>query len=178
MLMADAFAITMLFVGLMIVLPATWLMFGALWPSAVERARERIPTMPVGTFLIGAGVTLVFITLTTALGNANLPALALPIAAFGMGWAFLGMSAVARHVGRRLATPGQPEWRAHLKGGIVLSLSFLVPVLGTFLIFPIALVLGTGAATLAVFRRPRPVETPAMTPAPEARPEEKVEVPA
>ena len=177
MLMADAFAITMLFVGLMIVLPATWLLFGALWPSALERGQRRIPRMPIGTFFTGVGVATVFILLTVALGSANLPALALPIAAFGLGWAFFGTSAFARHLGERLSTPGQPAWRSHLRGSIVLSLSFLVPILGWFLVFPIAMILGLGTTTLSLIRPQKQAPTDKVEPAPKTE-EKKVEIPA
>jgi len=72
-------------------------------------------------------------------------------------------------VGTRLASPGDPAWKPHLRGGIVLALSFLVPFLGWLLLFPIALILGAGAATLAVFRR-----SPAPAPLPAAAPREAV----
>jgi hypothetical protein len=48
----------------------------------------------------------------------------------------------------------------------VLALSFLVPFLGWMLVFPIALILGAGAATTAVFRRaPSAAPAPASAPA-------------
>ena len=39
MTMADVFTWTFLLLGLMIVMPAAWLLFGALWPAAIDRAR-------------------------------------------------------------------------------------------------------------------------------------------
>lgn len=153
MLMADVAIWTALFVGLMVVLPAVWLLFGALWPSAVQRAQDRIPRRPYSTFFVGLGVSLLFTALVAILGQANLAPPALIVSAFGLGWSLLGVSALARHVGSRLASPGDPAWKPQLRGGVVLALSFLVPILGWLLLFPIALILGAGAATMAVFRR-------------------------
>jgi hypothetical protein len=161
MLMADVAVWTALFVGLMIVLPAVWLLFGALWPSAVQRAQDRIPRRPLSTFFVGLAVSLLFTGLVALFGKANLAPAALVLSAFGLGWSLLGVSALARHVGTRLGSLGDPAWKPHLRGGIVLALSFLVPFLGWLLLFPIALVLGAGAATLAVFRRsPTPAPPP------------------
>jgi hypothetical protein len=171
MLMADVAVWTALFVGLMVVLPAVWLLFGALWPSAVQRAQERIPRKPFSTFFIGLGVTLLFTILVGVLGKASLAPPALIVASFGLGWSLLGVSALARHVGSRLGSPGDPAWKLHLRGGIVLALSFLVPFLGWMLVFPIAIVLGAGAATTAVFRR-KPAPEPAPAPRPEPVKEE------
>jgi hypothetical protein len=167
MLMADVAVWTALFVGLMVVLPAVWLLFGALWPSAVQRAQERIPRRPWLTFFVGLGVSLLFTLVVAILGKANLAPPALIVAAFALGWSLLGVSALARHVGSRLASPGDPPWKPQLRGGIVLALSFLVPFLGWMLLFPIALILGAGAATLAVFKRaPAPALAPVPAPAP------------
>ena len=90
---------------------------------------------------------------------------AILVAAVGLGWAFVGLSGLARHVGDRLTSPEETPWRAHLRGSIVLSLAFLFPILGWLLVFPISLILGSGAASLALFTRPPKIE-------------EKVEVPA
>ncbi len=165
MLMADVAVWTALFVGLMVVLPAVWLLFGALWPAAVQRAQDRIPRRPYATFFVGAGVTLLVTALVAILSKTNLAPLALILFAFSLGWSLLGVSALARHVGSRLSSPGDAAWKPHLRGGIVLALSFLVPILGWMLLFPVALVLGMGAATLAVFKR-APATPPAAVAAP------------
>lgn len=175
MLMADVAIWTALFVGLMVVLPAVWLLFGGLWPSALQRAQERIPRRPWSTFFIGLGVIALFSALIGVLAAANLAPAALVVFSFALGWSLLGVSALARHVGSRLASPGDPSWKPHLRGGIVLALSFLVPFLGWLLVLPIALVLGAGAATTAVFRRAAPAPAPAPAP---VREPAKEEVPA
>jgi len=58
-------------------------------------------------------------------------------------------------IGKRLATPIDSEqpWRATLRGGIVLELSFLLPILGWFVILPISVTIGCGAACIALLRK-------------------------
>jgi hypothetical protein len=154
MLMADVAAWTALLAGLMIVLPAVWLLFGALWPAALGRAQARIPARPLSTFFVGLGVALAFAAAIGLLVKLNAAPIALGVLAFSLGWSFLGVSALARHAGSRLTSALEPAWKAHLRGSFALAFSFLVPFLGWLLVLPIALVLGAGAATLGVFRRP------------------------
>jgi hypothetical protein len=153
MLMADVAVWTALFTGLMVVLPAIWLLFGALWPAAVARAQERIPRKPVSTFFAGLGIAGLVAAGTVLLGKIGLALPALLLGSLGFGLSMLGVSALARHAGSRLASPGDAAWKPHLRGGIVLALSFLVPFLGWMLVFPVSLLLGCGAATFALFRR-------------------------
>lgn len=152
MTMADVFAITLLLVGVAVVLPAIWLLFGALWPGVTGRAQQRIPAAPFKTFLAGLGVALVATLSVVGLSVLNVPVLALLVFGAALGWSFVGLAGLARHLGTRLSSPADPSWRASMRGGIVLVLSFLVPVLGWLLVFPLALVLGAGATALGLAR--------------------------
>ena len=163
MTMADVFAITLLFVGLVLVLPAIWLFFGALWPGLVGRAQARLPAAPLKTFFAGLGVAAVLTGAVLGLAALNLPALALIAFAAALGWSFVGVAALARHLGTRLSSAGDAPWRASLRGGAVLALSFLVPFVGWILVFPIALILGCGATALGLVRPPAaPTALPAV----------------
>jgi hypothetical protein len=167
MYVADVFAVVFTFVGLFIALPSLWLLYAALWPAATARAQERIHRSPVKTFFMGLLTAALFVVAVAALGQANAAGPAVILAAVGIGWSLFGAGALARFVGGRMVSTIEIPWRAHLRGSIVLELAFLVPLLGWLLIFPIGLILGAGATTLALVRRaslPRPV------------PEEKIEV--
>ena len=58
----------------------------------------------------------------------------------------------AFRIGERLASPADAArpWKATLRGGIVLELSYLLPVLGWFVILPLSIIIGCGAATLSL----------------------------
>jgi hypothetical protein len=158
MTMGNTFAIVMTFVGFLVSMPALWLLFGALWPQALARAQERITRSPIKTFFAGLATVALFSFLTTLFGQANAQPLALASATFGIAWAFFGVSALARHIGSRMPSTDGIPWRAHLRGAIVLELGFLFPLAGWVLTLPLALVLGSGAATLSLFRRRAPIE--------------------
>lgn len=160
MTMADVFAITLFFVGLVLVLPAVWLLFGALWPGLVGRAQARIPAAPMKTFLTGLAVAAAMTAVVVGLAALNVPVVALVAFAAALGWSFVGVAALARHLGTRLSSTADAPWRASLRGGVVLALSFLVPILGWILVFPIALILGCGATALGLRRAAAPITTP------------------
>jgi hypothetical protein len=171
MIVADVLAITFTFIGFFITLTAVWLLFGAFWPNVVGRAQERCHKNPYKTFLVGVGVTAVFTLLVTGLA-AVAPPLSMLLFAFASGYSLLGLSGLARFVGTRLPSSidASSPWRTHLRGSIVLELTFLFPILGWIMIFPMALIVGCGAATLALFSRG---QVSAATPVP-AR--ERIEV--
>jgi hypothetical protein len=70
-----------------------------------------------------------------------------------------GSGGFALRIGAGLALPldEQAPWRRVLRGGTVLALCFLLPLVGWFLVLPWALVSGVGAAILATRHRPRPL---------------------
>jgi hypothetical protein len=154
--MADVFSVTFILAGLMITLPALWLLMRALFPGAVDRSRGRIAATPVRCFLLG------LLPAAVAFGLLVQPA---PV---GKGLGFLlfmvlvlvagvGLAGLSTIVGERLpstADEGRP-WRGLVRGAICLELSFLLPFLGWFGILPLALVTGLGAATMSL-RSPAP----------------------
>lgn len=62
----------------------------------------------------------------------------------------IGTAGLATLLGRKLPSPVDRErpWKGTLRGGTVLVLSFVFPVLGWFCIMPISLIAGAGAITL------------------------------
>jgi Na+-transporting methylmalonyl-CoA/oxaloacetate decarboxylase gamma subunit len=109
------------------------------------------------------------LTLAAALGQVPLPAvklLALVLALLTLLAALIGSTAVARHVGLGLADPQRDTcaWRLTLRGGTVLGLTFVLPLLGWFLILPLVLFAGLGAFVRVAWSARRAArETSAVT---------------
>jgi hypothetical protein len=69
-------------------------------------------------------------------------------------YAGTGTSGFVTMIGERLASPadaGRP-WRATVRGGIALELTYLVPIIGWFGVLPASIILGAGAMTLSFFK--------------------------
>jgi|TARA_B100001971_G_C18222418_1_gene558100 Na+/melibiose symporter-like transporter len=162
MTMSDTFIVVAVIAGLGMSLTAIGLLMGALFPNWVARSECRLRRMPVRTIFAGLGLALVVVPLVFVL-LANPNGQVKFIGGIGLtGFlivSFAGTSGFARLIGTRLPSPsdqGRP-WKGVIRGWVVLFLSFLLPVLGWFVILPGTLVIGLGAAVLG-FIRSRPVE--------------------
>jgi len=167
MIMADLLKWVFLVLGLLITVVSYWVLFEALYPAVVERARDRYAARPWRTLFIGLAVTVP--VMLVGVGFLNAPdaagkfiGFAVLIFLFTAG--LLGSSGLCRLIGERLPSPvdaAQP-WRRVFRGGTVLSIAFVLPMVGWFLVLPVTLVSGVGAAVMSVRRRkaaPAPAPT-------------------
>lgn len=161
MIMADVLKIALLVVGTLVVLVSYWLAAHALFPRAVERARASYDARPVRATLLGAAVAaplaLGGLALLSAAANPALKLLGVVLLAIPSLLGLLGSAGLAERLGVGLPAPDDAArpWRRVLRGGAVLALTFLLPVVGWFGVLPWALVSGVGAAVLALRgRRP------------------------
>ena len=168
MLMADVMLWTLVIVGFCLAQQGLWLLCRALWPGRLAAATERCNRRPVVSFLVGLPVTAAAMAAVAVAGNAlGAVGQALAFAGFIAFWVYanLGTAAFATYVGQRLTSPADlaRPWAATVRGGVALELAWLVPVVGWLGVFPVSIVLGTGAVTLAMFSRRRGAEAQAPT---------------
>ena len=165
MIMADVFKIVFLLLGALLVLVSYWLAATALFPLWVERTRAVYDARAVRATVVGLVVAVPLGALGTGLvtgaPNGALKVLGALLVSIPVLLALAGSSGFALRIGSGLAMP-QDEvtpWRRVLRGGAVLSLCFLLPIVGWFVVLPWALISGVGAALLA--RRPATPVAPA-----------------
>jgi hypothetical protein len=157
MLMADTMAIFFVVLGFLLAFPGLWLLCRGLWPDRVTASAARCDRGLIKPFLAGLPITFLSGVAAIALNNgAGVPG---KIAAIMLFCAYLihahtGVAGLATCIGERLKSPADRErpWRATLRGGIALELSYLLPVLGWFIILPASFIIGSGAAALSTFR--------------------------
>ena len=160
MLMADAMSIFFVILGMMLALPGLWLLCRGLWPEAVANATDRCRKRLWSSFLAGLPIRILMIAATTLLFSMLGPVgkiAGVGLVSLYMLQAHTGVSGLVTAIGRRLATPvdEQRPWRSTLRGGVVLELAYLLPVLGWFVILPVSIVIGSGAANLGLLSRLR-----------------------
>lgn len=161
MTMADVLGIALFHLGILIVVPGSWLLYSALLPRALERGTDRLCRMPFRAFFLGLAVGIPLVGLVSILGKAGRQAPAGILGALAAGYALFGAASLAKAVSARLSAPGDTPWKSHARGGVVLLLPCMIPFLGWFLLFPIVLTVGLGAGTMAVFPAARPAPAPA-----------------
>ena len=170
MIMADVLKIFLLIVGTLMVLNSCWLAAEGLFPSLVLRCSDAY-SRPVKVTLLGLILAVPPVLLAIAiLGQLNNPLFKL-IGGILLSVPFLiglaGSAGLAKRIGRGLHSSldtTQP-WRQVLRGGIVLSLTFVLPLIGWFFLLPWALISGFGA--MVVSRRKRSSEVREEIPVPD-----------
>ncbi len=167
MIMADILKIFLLIVGAMLMFVACWLAVQALFPQFVSRARSNY-SRPGRVFGLGVVCTIPFLLLTLWLfKNSRNPVMNIA-GVVSIGFPILlglaGSTGLAQRIGAGLPTPldNQQSWRRTLRGGVVLTLTFLLPFLGWFGLTLFTLLSGLGSAVLAIRSRPRPEASPSL----------------
>jgi hypothetical protein len=152
--MADILKIVFIVIGVLAIYVNYWLLAAALFPALVERASRQYAN-PIKLTLVGLAAAIGPVVVGLILANKASPlikvvGLTLVIVPGMIGLA--GSSGLALRIGIGLNSPldtTQP-WRRVLRGGLVLSFSFLLPVIG-WVILPLwVLVSGLGAFLLGL----------------------------
>lgn len=168
MLFADAFAITMTAIGFLLAFPALWLLCLGFWPELVARCEQRTTRMPVRSFLLGVLLTLVTVVVAGVVNQGGAPGAIAATTAICLliFFAQIGVAGLVTALGKRLgcAIDVEQPWRATLRGGVALELTYLLPILGWFGIMPISWLIGAGAAMMSLLEKRR-ATAPAMLPA-------------
>ena len=159
MLMADTMSVFFVILGTLLAFSGLWLMCRGLWPDAVEATAQRCVKRIWPYFLAGIPLTLVMIVSTKvlfAIGPAG-KITGVGVVCLYMLQAHAGVSGLATAIGRRLPSPldERSPWRATLRGGIALELTYLLPILGWFVILPASIIIGTGAINVALLAKLR-----------------------
>jgi len=161
MLMADTLAILFTVLGFLIALPGLWLLCRGLWPGTVELARADCTRTLWKPFLTGIPVTAAAIFLGAILSRLPQPVggviAVLDICIF-VTYASAGVAGLATVIGERLPSPADAQcpWKATIRGGIILELAYLLPILGWFVLLPSSIIIGAGSVTRSFFKKDNP----------------------
>ncbi len=156
MIMADVLTWFLIIIGILLVLNAHWLAAFALFPKVVAASREKYALKPIAATFLGLAILLPVLILGTIIMSVlKHPLVAVIIIGLWMipaVLAFLGSAGLAARIGAGLRSPNddtQP-WRSVMRGSTVLSLTFLTPILGWFVLLPWTLVSGLGIAVMTL----------------------------
>ena len=149
---ATVLAFTFFIAGLLAVLTCIWLMFASLFPRFIRQSQS-FCALPGKSFAVGLVVGLVPFVIGFLLSNLVIGrVLGWPLMVVALTAALAGTAALATRIGNGM--PSQSDrsdpWRRTLRGSIVLSFTFLLPLVGWFIWFPAALVFGAGVSFLSL----------------------------
>jgi hypothetical protein len=157
MLMADILAYFFVVLGFMLAFPGLWLLCRGLWPDLVTESNCDCQKGLIKPFLVGLPVTGLAIFLAIVLSKIGGPVGGVAaIATFCLYiiYASTGVSGLVTVIGQRLPSPADKDrpWNATIRGGVVLELSWLLPLLGWFVLLPASFVIGAGTATRSLIK--------------------------
>lgn len=161
MLLADTMTYFFLVVGLLFAFPGLWLLCRGLWPRMVADVCSDLNLGMVKPFFLGIPVAFLSITGLFVLGGSKHGPVgdicAIAMISLFLFYANVGIAGLVTLLGQRLPSPADDTrpWKGTIRGGIVLELAFLLPLLGQLIIFPAALIIGAGAVTRRLLPKPR-----------------------
>jgi len=139
--------------GMMLALPALLAFLSMIFPHTIERAAQRLERgwiLPFFAGIIPLGMVGVVGSLLLSLGSVaqfcgSLVWLAL------LTWGFSGLAVMGRLIGAHIGEATRSNALIEtLIGGVILAFAIAFPIIGWFVIFPVGVVLGTGALNIAL----------------------------
>ena len=157
MIVADILMWFLLIAGTYIVINGYWLTTQGLFPEFVDRCRERIGSAPFKPLLLGLGSAVPSAVLGVAMLRAASPVLKFAGATVLLLLILVGLmgsAGLAAQVGTGLGgfSDDRSSWKRVWRGGLVLGLTFILPLIGWLLILPGTLIIGVGATLQSVGR--------------------------
>jgi len=134
-----------------LILLGHWLVAAGLLPKATRGFADEYGRRPVRATLLGL---FTYGPLFVLLLNANnIPNGALKLVALVIGFAallvgFIGTAGLALRIGRNLSATAEP-WQQGLRGGVMLALVFITPLLGSLFLMHVGLASGFGVFLLS-----------------------------
>ena len=163
MIMADVWKIVFLVLGTQAVMVSYWLLAAALFPRALAQSRSTYDTRGGRATFMGLVTTVPSLLLGAVLLQQGphplLKLLGAVLVSTPVALGLAGSAGLCDRIGAGLPADGDARqpWRRVLRGGVVLSFAFVLPVIGWFVLLPWTLVSGVGAsvASLGAARRSR-----------------------
>jgi hypothetical protein len=137
--------------ALFLVLLGHWVVAAGMFPQATRAFADVYDRRPIRAALVGIltfGPLFVLLLQNSKLPGGGLRFLAIMVGVAALLIAFVGSAGLALRIGRNLGTGTEP-WQQILRGGVMLALVFITPLIGWLLVLPIGLASGFGAFLLA-----------------------------
>ncbi len=134
-----------------LILLGHWVAAAGLFPTATRAFADEYERRPMRATLLGIVTYGPLFLLLLQAGKIPNTAVRLVILVAGFAAllvAFIGSAGLAWRIGRNLSAGGDP-WSQALRGGVMLALVFITPLLGSLFLMHVGLASGFGAVLLA-----------------------------
>jgi len=134
-----------------LILLGHWVAAAGMFPKSTRTFAEIYDQRPLRALLVGIftyGPIMLLFLMNGKIPNAPLRFLVVAAAFATLLIAMIGSTGLALRIGRNLCA-GADTWQQALRGGVMLALVFITPVLGWFVVLPLGLASGFGAFLLS-----------------------------
>jgi hypothetical protein len=150
-------------IGVILVAIAYYLFSAAIAPGMVARSRTSFARKPIKPILLGAAISVPWVVIALMMMGAPLAPLKFLGVVLISLWVLLGLiggAGVAQHIGGHDATAASP-WTQTARGGLIISLTWILPFIGWLGMLPLTLATGIGCMSMAMFARRESIEAAA-----------------
>ncbi len=141
-------------IGVILVVTSYYTLGAALAPTLTSRARRQFAARPWLPIVIGLAISVPWMLAAIVLLQ-QAPAVAkFGGAALGCLWILSGLiggAGIAQHVGGGDITAGRVSWVQTFRGGLFISLTWVLPLVGWLGMFPLTMSAGVGCLVLGIF---------------------------
>lgn len=155
MILADTMAIFFVIIGLLLAFNAVWLFSRAIWPDLVEESIYVLRRSFLSSFFLGLpvlGLAIGLVGFLSSLGKGPAELCVLLVISFFFLFANASVAGLATVIGERLGLGQGSRCKATLYGGLVLELTYLFPIVGWLLVFPVVTIAGGGTTVRSLWR--------------------------
>ena len=149
---AAVYTFLFIHIGVILVVTAYYTVGAAVAPTLTSRARHRFAQRPWLPAIIGLVISVPWIVAVLVLLNQASGALKFIGATMGCIWILAGLiggAGIAQHVGR--GRGDSAEWIQTVRGGLFITLTWILPLVGWLGILPLTLATGVGCLVLGLF---------------------------
>jgi uncharacterized membrane protein SpoIIM required for sporulation len=148
-------------IGIVLVVTAYYALSSAVAPDLVEQGRACFARRPWRPILLGALISLPWLLISLAMANAAVALLKFVGVVLICIWVLLGLvggAGIAQHIGHHGTNDTSPGQQT-IRGGLIISLTWILPVVGWLGMLPLTLCAGIGCFTMAMWsRRQQPAQ--------------------
>lgn len=156
---AQVWAILLIHLGIILVVTAYYTVTAALLPGLSKRAATRFGQRPWLAALVGVLISLPWVVVALGMMGRGGPVAGIG-SVIGLAWLFCGLiggGGLALHIGR--GGDARPPSQATIRGGLLITLSWMLPLIGWFFVLPLSIATGVGCLLLGMLpRKPATVE--------------------
>ena len=149
---ATVYTYLFIHLGVILVVTAYYALSASLAPQITDRARLRFARRPWLPTILGLVISVPWVIASLVLLNLPFSGAKFAGATIGLAWiliALIGGAAIAQHVGRG-SIAANDSWLHTVRGGLLITLTWVLPLVGWLIVLPLTMATGVGCLVLGL----------------------------